>query len=102
MPEAGCWCGLTAPCAGSFPIRTVLSHQDLTLVDPNSYSDSLIAAFPTFSISSACCPPTNRTALPGKAGWPLRRVQLASSLLCWRGEAGQILRISCFSWKQKA
>ncbi|EOA98701.1 hypothetical protein Anapl_02653 [Anas platyrhynchos] len=53
-----------APCAGSFPIRMVLSHQDLTLVDPNSYSDSLIAAFPTFSISSACCPPTSHTALP--------------------------------------
>lgn len=82
-PEAGCRRGPAAPRAGSFPIRVVLSHQDLTLVDPSSYSDSLIAAFPSFSISSACRPPTSRTALPGKAGWPPCRGELASSLLCW-------------------
>lgn len=50
--------------------RVFISHQDLTLVDRNSYFNSHLETFPTFSISSASYPPTSSTSLSGKAGSP--------------------------------
>ncbi|KAK2537424.1 hypothetical protein Q9233_002728 [Columba guinea] len=43
--------------------RVFISHQDLTLVDRNSYFNSHLETFPTFSISSASYPPTSSTSL---------------------------------------
>lgn len=80
-----------APCSAQRIFSHVFtSHQDLTLVDPNSYSRLLLETFPTFSIPSASSPPTSSTSLSGRAGLsPCSHL----SFTRW-GEVGQSLRIS--------